>query len=78
MPRSCAGREGDTLVLTTDVRTVCDTLNSERHRAVMEEVFSELGVKAFEVRFAGAARNAEKDGIKQIKADFEGYPIEIK
>ena len=72
------GREGDTLVLTTDVRTVCDTLNSERHRAVMEEVFSELGVKAFEVRFAGAARNAEKDGIKQIKADFEGYPIEIK
>ena len=72
------GREGGTLVLTTDVRTVCDTLNSERHRAVMEEVFSELGVKAFEVRFAGAARNAEKDGIKQIKADFEGYPIEIK
>ena len=72
------GREGDTLVLTTDVRTVCDTLNSERHRAVMEEVFSGLGVKAFEVRFAGAARNAEKDGIKQIKADFEGYPIEIK
>ena len=72
------GREGDTLVLTTDVRTVCDTLNSERHRPLMQEVFAQIGVTQFEVRFAGAPRAEEKDGIQQLREDFPGYPIDIK
>ena len=71
-------REGDTLVLTTDVRTVCDTLNSERHRPLMQEVFAQVGVTQFEVRFAGAPRAEEKDGIQQLREDFPGYPIDIK
>ena len=71
-------REGDVLVLTTDVRTVCDTLNSERHRSVMQEVFAELGVSKFEVRFLSAQRAEEKDGVEQLKKDFSDYPVEVK
>ncbi len=72
------GKEGETLVLTTDVRTVSDTLNAERHRAVMREVFDELGVAAFEVRFAGAPQAQAKDGIQKLKEDFADYPVEVK
>ncbi len=71
-------REGETLVLTTDVRTVCDTLNSERHLPVLREVFSGIGIDQFEVRFAGADRSIEKDGIRKLKEDFADYPVEIK
>lgn len=70
--------EGGKLVLTTDIRTVADTLGSERHRTAMAEVLGELGVTDFEVRFASASRAEEKDGVEQIKKDFAGYPVEIK
>ena len=71
-------REGDMLVLTTDVKTVCDTLRSERHSAVMREVFAELGVEKFEVRYSAPERHEERDGIRQLKQDFSDYPIEVK
>ena len=71
-------REGELFVLTTDVRTVCDTLNSERHRPTLAEVLSEIGVTQFEVRFAGAARSEQKDGIQKLKEDFAGYPVEVR
>ena len=71
-------REGEVFVLTTDVRTVCDTLNSERHRPTLAEVLSEIGVTQFEVRFAGAARSEQKDGIQKLKEDFAGYPVEVR
>lgn len=73
-----ATREGETLVLTTDVKTVCDTLNAERHHSVMQEVMSEIGVGQFEVRYAGAERNERKDGIQKLKEDFPEYPVEVK
>ena len=71
-------KEGGTLVLTTDVRTVADTLNGERHRSVMQEVFAELGVSQFEVRYVSAGHAEEKDGVQKLKEDFAGYPIEVK
>lgn len=73
-----ATREGETLVLTTDVKTVCDTLNAERHRSVMQEVMSEIGVGQFEVRYAGAEHSERKDGVQKLKEDFPGYPVEVK
>lgn len=65
-------------MLTTDVKTVCDTLNAERHHSVMQEVMSEIGVGQFEVRYAGAERNERKDGIQKLKEDFPEYPVEVK
>lgn len=70
--------EGGRLVLTTDIRTVADTLGGEKHRAAMAEVFAEIGVSDFEVRFASADRAEAKDGIEQLKRDFADYPVEIK
>ena len=70
--------EGGKLVLTTDIRTVADTLNGEKHRAAMAETLGELGVSDFEVRYASAARTEEKDGVEQLKKDFSGYTIEVK
>ena len=70
--------EGGKLVLTTDIRTVADTLNGEKHRAAMAETLGELGVFDFEVRYASAARAEEKDGVEQLKKDFSGYTIEVK
>ena len=70
--------EGGKLVLMTDIRTVADTLNGEKHRAAMAETLGELGVSDFEVRYASAARTEEKDGVEQLKKDFSGYPIEVK
>lgn len=71
-------KEGGTLVLATDVRTVADTLNGERHRSVMQEVFAELGVSQFEVHYVSAGHAEEKDGVQKLKEDFAGYPIEVK
>ena len=62
----------------TDIRTVADTLNGEKHRAAMAETLGELGVSDFEVRYASAARAEEKDGVEQLKKDFSGYTIEVK
>jgi len=76
--RRAPSKEGGTLVLTTDVRTVADTLNGERHRSVMQEVFEELGVSQFEVRYVSAGHAEEKDGVQKLKEDFAGYPIEVK
>ena len=73
-----ASREGDTLVLTTDVRTVADTLNGERHAPIMRDVFAEMGVEKFEVRYASEERRDEKAGLEQLKKDFSDYPIDIK
>lgn len=73
-----ASREGDTLVLTTDVRTVADTLNGERHAPIMREVFAEMSVEKFEVRYASEERRDEKAGLEQLKKDFSDYPIDIK
>ena len=70
--------EGGKLVLTTDIRTVADTLNGEKHRAAMAETLGELGVSDFEVRYASAARAEEKDGVEQLKKDFSRYTIEVK
>ena len=70
--------EGGKLVLMTDIRTVADTLNGEKHRAAMAETLDELGVSDFEVRYASAARAEEKDGVEQLKKDFSGYTIEVK
>ena len=70
--------EGGKLVLMTDIRTVADTLNGEKHRAAMAETLGELGVSDFEVRYASAARAEEKDGVEQLKKDFSGYTIEVK
>lgn len=70
--------EGGKLVLTTDIRTVADTLNGEKHRAAMAETLGELGVSDFVVRYASAARAEEKDGVEQLKKDFSGYTIEVK
>ncbi len=66
------------LILTTDIRTVADTLNGERHHAMMAEVLAQLGVTEFEVRFASASHAEEKDGVEQLKKDFSGYPVEVK
>ena len=44
----------------------------------MQEVFAQIGVTQFAVRFAGAPRAEEKDGIQQLREDFPGYPIDIK
>ena len=73
-----ASREGDTLVLTTDVKTVADTLNGERHAPIMREVFAEMGIEKFEVRYASEERRDEKAGLEQLKKDFSDYPIDIK
>ena len=70
--------EGGKLVLMTDIRTVADTLNGEKHRAAIAETLGELGVSDFEVRYASAARAEEKDGVEQLKKDFSGYTIEVK
>ena len=70
--------EGGKLVLMTDIRTVADTLNGEKHRAAMAETLGELGVSDFEVRYASAARVEEKDGVEQLKKDFSGYTVEVK
>lgn len=73
-----ASKQGDTLVLTTDVRTICDTLNREKHASLMQEVFSEMGVSSFEVRYNSPEQRDERKGVEQIKRDFSDYPIELK
>lgn len=70
--------EGEKLVLSTDIRTVADTLNGEKHHAAMAAALAELGVTQFEVRFISAARAEEKDGVERLKKDFADYPVEIK
>ena len=73
-----AGMEDGTLVLTTDVRMVAETLNGERHMPLMREVFAELGVDRFEVRYVSDEARDARSGLEQLKKDFSDYPIEIK
>lgn len=66
------------LVLTSDVRTVCDSLNGANHRPVMADVFAELGVSDFEICYEGAPASDAKDAIEQLKKDFSDYPVDVK
>lgn len=71
--------EGETLVLYTDIETVYKSLSREEHRSVMAEVFAQIGVSDFVVRYKGAPRpESNKGGVGQLKRDFSNYPIEVK
>ncbi len=70
--------EGETLALYTQVETISRMLSSEAHRAVMAEIFAQLGVADFAVKYAKAPREEDKSGLEQLKRDFRDYPVEIK
>lgn len=70
--------EGERLVLLTDSAMIARSLSKEDHRAVMGEVFSQLGVSEFEVRQRSAEAKQSVDAVKQLQRDFKDYPIEIK
>ena len=69
--------EGETLVLTTESDTIFTALRRDDHRKAMEEIFSGMGVTAFEVRKKGA-KPAMKSAIEELKNNFGDYPIEFK
>ena len=69
--------EGETLVLTTESDTIFTALRRDDHRKAMEEIFSGMGVTAFEVRKKGA-KPAMKNAIEELKNNFGDYPIEFK
>ena len=70
--------EGNLLVLYTESDTVLRSLGREEHRKQMAEAFALLGVTEFEVRSLKAPKAEGKDGLEQLKRDFDGYEIEIK
>lgn len=70
--------EGEKLVLFTGSAMIARSLSKEDHRAVMGEVFAQLGVTDFEVRLRGAENAKPDDGVKQLQRDFKDYPIDIK
>lgn len=70
--------EGGTLVLYTESGTVARSLARAEHRAVMAEVFAQVGVTDFDVRLKGADAPKTVNAAEQLKRDFPDYPIEIK
>ena len=70
--------EGSTLVLYTESGTVARSLARAEHRAVMAEVFAQVGVTDFDVRLKGADAPKAVNAAEQLKRDFPDYPIEIK
>ena len=70
--------EGGTLVLYTESGTVARSLARAEHRAVMAEVFAQVGVTDFDVRLKGADAPKVVNAAEQLKRDFPDYPIEIK
>ena len=70
--------EGGTLVLYTESGTVARSLARAEHRAVMAEVFAQVGVTGFDVRLKGADAPKAVNAAEQLKRDFPDYPIEIK
>ena len=70
--------EGGTLILYTESGTVARSLARAEHRAVMAEVFAQVGVTDFDVRLKGADAPKAVNAAEQLKRDFPDYPIEIK
>lgn len=70
--------EGGTLVLYTESGTVARSLARAEHRAVMAEVFAQVGVTGFDVRIKGADAPKKANIAEELKRDFPDYPIEIK
>ena len=70
--------EGGTLVLYTESGTIARSLARPEHRAVMTEVFAQLGITDFDVRLKGADAPKKADIAEELKRDFPDYPIEIK
>ena len=70
--------EGGTLILYTESGTVARSLARAEHRAVMAEVFAQVGVTDFDVRLNGADAPKAVNAAEQLKRDFPDYPIEIK
>ena len=70
--------EGEKLVLTTEIETVCRSLNREDHRRIMAETFALVGIADFEVRFAQAEKQGTADAIAELKKNFSDYPVEVK
>lgn len=70
--------EGGTLVLYTESGTVARSLARAEHRAVMAEVFAQVGVTDFDVRLKGADAPKKANIAEELKRDFPDYPIEIK
>ena len=70
--------EGGTLVLYTESGTIARSLARAEHRAVMADVFAQVGITDFEVRLKGADAPQKANAAEQLKRDFPDYPIEIK
>lgn len=70
--------EGGTLVLYTESGTIARSLARAEHRAVMADVFAQVGITDFEVRLKGADAPQRASAAEQLKRDFPDYPIEIK
>ena len=70
--------EGGTLVLYTESGTIARSLARAEHRAVMADVFAQVGITDFEVRLKGADAPKKANAAEQLKRDFPDYPIEIK
>ena len=70
--------EGGTLVLYTESGTIARSLARAEHRAVMADVFAQVGITDFEVRLKGADAPQKANVAEQLKRDFPDYPIEIK
>ena len=70
--------EGGTLVLYTESGTIARSLARAEHRAVMADVFAQVGISDFEVRLKGADAPKKANAAEQLKRDFPDYPIEIK
>ena len=70
--------EGGTLVLYTESGTIARSLARAEHRAVMADVFAQVGITDFEVRLKGADVPPKANAAEQLKRDFPDYPIEIK
>ncbi len=70
--------EGGTLVLYTESGTIARSLARAEHRAVMADVFAQVGITDFEVRLKGADAPKKANAAEQLKRDFPDYSIEIK
>lgn len=70
--------EGDRLVLFTGSAMIARSLAKDDHKAVMRDVFAQLGVNDFEVRLRGEQKRDQEDALKQLQRDFKDYPIEMK
>ncbi len=72
--------DGDVFALYTTSDTIYRSLTKPEHYALIGQAFAELGLAEgqFEIRLRGKQSDNFQKTVKEIKATFDGVPVEIK